>query len=88
MGIRRAIEEQGLTLGKDVSVICFDDMISYFPNGEGEPIFTATRSSVRAAGRRCAEMLLNQISDPDAPNEQDLWEVDLVLGPSTGAAPT
>ena len=86
MGIRRAIEERGLTLGKDVSVICFDDMISYFPNGSGEPIFTATRSSVRDAGRCCAEMLLAQIKDPEAELVQELWEAELVLGTSTGPA--
>lgn len=87
MGVRRAIEERGLTLGKDVSIICFDDAISYFPNGNREPIFTATRSSVRAAGRRCAEMLLAQIADPNAPVIQELWEAELVLGRSTGPAP-
>lgn len=84
MGVRRAIEERGLILGQDASVICFDDMISYFPNGDGEPIFTATRSSVRAAGRRCAEILINAIEAPDAPITQELWEAELVLGLSTG----
>lgn len=87
MGVRRAIEERGLQMGRDVSVICFDDMISYFPNGEGEPIFTATRSSVRDAGRRCAEMLLAQIETPGSPAVQELWEADLVVGTSTGPAP-
>ena len=87
LGIRRAIEERGLVLGRDVSVICFDDMVSYFPNGDGEPIFTATRSSVRAAGQRCAQMLLAQIENPDAPAVQELWEAELVVGKSTGPAP-
>jgi LacI family transcriptional regulator len=87
IGVRRAIEERGSVLGKDVSVICFDDMISYFPNGDREPIFTATRSSVRDAGRRCAEMLLAQIEAPNAPMVQELWEAELVLGTSTGPAP-
>ncbi len=87
MGVRRAIEERGLTLGRDVSVICFDDMISYFPNGEGEPFFTATRSSVRAAGRRCAEMLIDAIESPGLPPKQELWEAELVLGQSTGPVP-
>jgi len=86
IGVRRAIEERGLTLGTDVSVICFDDMISYFPNGAAEPIFTATRSSVRDAGRRCAEILLAQINDPTTPVVHELWEADLVLGTSTGPA--
>lgn len=87
MGARRAVEERGLVMGKDVSIICFDDNISYFPNGDGEPIFTATRSSVRDAGRRCAEMLLQQIEDPDAALIQELWEAELVIGSSTGPAP-
>ena len=86
MGVRRAIEERGLVMGQDVSIICYDDMVSYFPNGDGEPIFTATRSSVRAAGRRCAEMLLAQIETPDQPAQQELWEVELVVGGSTGPA--
>lgn len=84
MGIRRAVEERGLKLARDVSIICFDDELSYFPNGAGEPIFTATRSSVRAAGRRCGEMLLAQINTPTAPFVQELWEAELVLGSSTG----
>ena len=87
MGIRRAIEERGLTLGRDVSVICFDDMISYFPNGDREPIFTATRSSVRAAGRRCAEMLISAIERPGTSPTHELWEAELVLGLSTGPVP-
>jgi LacI family transcriptional regulator len=87
LGIRRAIEERGLRIGRDVSIICFDDEISYLPNGAGEPIFTATRSSVRAAGRRCAELLLSQIADPSAPPVSEVWEADLVIGTSTGPAP-
>ncbi len=87
MGVRRAVEESDLKLGEDVSVICFDDAISYFPNGDGEPIFTATRSSVREAGRRCAEILLAKIEDPTTPPHQELWEAELVLGRSTGPAP-
>ncbi len=87
LGARRAIEERALTVGKDVSIICFDDAISYMPNGEGEPIFTATRSSVRDAGRRCAELLIGVIQNPDAPPVAELWEAELVVGQSTGPAP-
>ncbi len=87
LGIRRAIESQNLTVGRDVSVICFDDAISYMPNGEGEPIFTAARSSVRDAGRRCAELLIAQIADPTADPVSELWDAELVVGRSTGPAP-
>ncbi|MEM7470179.1 MAG: LacI family DNA-binding transcriptional regulator [Pseudomonadota bacterium] len=87
LGIRRAVEECGLKIGKDVSIICFDDAISYLPNGAGEPIFTATRSSVREAGKRCAELLIDIIKQPPTRPIAELWEAELVVGNSTGPAP-
>jgi len=87
LGIRRAIEGQGLLVGRDISIACFDDVIAALPNGTPDaPTYTATRSSVRAAGRRIAEMLMAQIADPTAPEETVLWEAELLLGQSTGVA--
>lgn len=87
MGIRRAIEARGLRMGRDISVIIFDDELSYMKNGEDLPIFTATRSSVRDAGRLAAQMLLDVIADPGGPPRHRLLEADLILGQSTGPAP-
>ena len=87
IGVRRALEDAGLKMGRDVSVITHDDDLSYLKNGEGVPIFTATRSSVRDAGRECADMLLKQIKNPALPPFTRLLEVDLTLGNSTGPAP-
>jgi LacI family transcriptional regulator len=87
MGIRRAIEGRGLKMGRDVSVIIFDDELSYLRNGEDLPIFTATRSSVRDAGRIAAQMLLDLIVDPTGEPRHRLLEADLILGQSTGPAP-
>jgi LacI family transcriptional regulator len=84
IGVRRAIALKGLRMGADVSVVTHDDEISYLKNGETEPVFTATRSSVRDAGRRAAEILLAQINAPNAEPVQELWECDLTLGTSTG----
>lgn len=86
LGVRRAIEERGLAMGKDVSVVTHDDMLSYLQNGGDVPIFTATRSSVRDAGRKAAEMLLHKIANPDAPQKNVLLEAELTLGQSTGPA--
>ncbi|MEO0658374.1 MAG: substrate-binding domain-containing protein [Pseudomonadota bacterium] len=89
LGIRRALEDRGLKIGSDVSVVCYDDAISALPNGDpGAPTYTATRSSVRDAGRRCAEILIERIGNPTLPHVQELWEADLVLGGSTGIAAT
>lgn len=87
LGVRRAIEERGLVMGRDVSVVTHDDCLSYFRNGGETPIFTATRSSVRDAGLQLAEMLLQLIENPmsDLPNR--LLETELMVGQSTGPAP-
>ena len=87
MGVRRAIEGRGLKMGRDVSVIIFDDDLSYLRNGADVPIFTATRSSVREAGRIAAEMLLRVIDEPDCAPQQRLLEAELIIGQSTGPAP-
>ncbi len=86
IGVRRALEERGLQMGKDVSVITHDDDLSYMKNGSDVPIFTATRSSVRQAGKQSAQMLLDMINNK-ATQTQCLLEADLIIGSSTGPAP-
>ena len=88
LGVRRAIEDRGLQMGRDVSVVTHDDTLSYLANGNDVPIFTATRSSVRDAGRALSEMLLAKINDPDRQPEHRLLEAELTVGRSTGPAPT
>ena len=84
IGVQRALHDMGLRPGKDVSIICHDDDLSYLKNGADLPIFTATKSSVRDAGRRCARMLIDQIHDPQGPTSQILLEAALTVGQSTG----
>lgn len=87
IGVRRALGDLGLTMGRDVSVITHDDELSYLMNSGEVPPFTAIRSSVRMAGRLCAEMLIAAIADPAAPPRQRLLEATLTVGASTGPAP-
>jgi len=84
IGVRRAIGDANLRLGSDVSVIIHDDELSYLRNGGEIPIFTATRSSVREAGRICAQLLLDVIRDGDQTPRHRLLETDLTVGESTG----
>lgn len=88
LGLRRAIEERGLRMGRDVSVIIHDDELSYLRNGEDVPIFTATRSSVREAGRQAADMLLDLITGRQTGPVELLLEAELIIGQSTGPRPT
>lgn len=87
IGVRRAISDADLKMGRDISVIIHDDALSYLPNGADIPIFTATKSSVHAAGKLCAQMLLDIIDAGDQTPRHTLMETDLTLGESTGPAP-
>lgn len=84
LGVRRAIHNAGLSMGRDVSVIIHDDELSYFHNSGDVPQFTATRSSVKEAGTLAAEMLLAIIDSPRSPLPQKLLEANLIIGESTG----
>lgn len=86
LGVRRAIEDRGLKLGVDISVVTHDDALSYLPNGYQEPVFTATRSSISAAGRIAADMLIERIKNPHAVEKSQLLEVELLIGQSSGPA--
>ncbi|TPE52255.1 substrate-binding domain-containing protein [Amaricoccus solimangrovi] len=83
-GALRAVSEAGLRLGADISIVTHDDELSHMSNAGPVPLFTATRSSIRAAGRRAAEMLIALIEQPGAATRSELWEADLTIGRSTG----
>lgn len=87
LGVRRAVEEAGLAMGRDVSIVTYDDDLSYLRNGTDLPIFTSLRASVRDMGRRAAEMLLDIVADRTRPAPQQLIEAELMIGQSTGPAP-
>jgi LacI family transcriptional regulator len=69
------------------SLICHDDVLSYLSNDAEGSAFTATRSSIRAAGARCAEILIDLIRNPGQPPVQELWDAELTVGRSTCPAP-
>ena len=83
LGVVRAAQEAGMQIGRDLSVVTFDDQLSFLQHA-GIPLFTAVRSSIRDAGKRLAEILLDRIDNPLSPPTQELWEADLVVGRSTG----
>lgn len=86
MGIARAIIDANLKVGDDISVIAFDDRLSFLQTENPEsktPYFTTMQSSICDAGIRAAEMLIDQINHKPQEPVQELWEAQLVLGNST-----
>ncbi len=88
LGVFRAIRSAGLELGRDVSMIAHDDVFPYLNADNMVPSMSTTRSSIRSAGERIAE-LCPAIAGRQAGriDIHELWPVELVLRESTAPAP-
>ena len=84
IGVHRAIVDAGCEMGRDVSVVAFDDDLSYFGDRAEVPLFTAMTSSVRHAGTVIADMLIGRIDAPSRAPGSVLLEAELKIGRSTG----
>ncbi|UJW87085.1 substrate-binding domain-containing protein [Devosia sp. SL43] len=87
LGVFRAIRQAGLVLGKDVSMIAHDDVFPYLNADNMYPSMSTTRSSIRQAGTRIAELLLQIMGGKSVEDIHELWPVELVLRESSAAAP-
>jgi LacI family transcriptional regulator len=83
-GAMRAVNEMGLVIGRDVSLIAHDDGLPFLNAESLVPSLTTTSSSIRAAGARVAQLLLGMITDAEAEQPHELWSVDLIVRGSTG----
>lgn len=87
LGVFRAIRTAGLTLGEDVSMIAHDDVFPFLNADTMVPSMSTTRSSIRAAGFRIGDLLLQVLRGKPVEAVQELWPVELVLRQSCGAPP-
>jgi LacI family transcriptional regulator len=87
LGAFRAIRAAGLTLGKDVSMIAHDDVFPFLNADRMVPTMSTTRSSIRAAGTRIAELVVELLGGREPESIHELWPVDLIVRASTGPAP-
>jgi LacI family transcriptional regulator len=87
LGAFRAMRSAGLELGKDVSMIAHDDVFPFLNPDRMVPTMSTTRSSIRAAGTRVAELIMEILGGRDPQTIHELWPVDLVIRNSTGPAP-
>lgn len=87
LGIQRAATAMGHTLGRDLSVLCWDDCLSGFHDSTQTPQFTAMQSSIFEAGRLIADLLIARIVNLQDPMSPTLLTAGLVKGKSTGSGP-
>ncbi len=87
LGAIRAVNQAGLKLGEDISLIAHDDVLPLLkPENFSVPL-TTTRSSLRAAGARIAQRLIGTVKQTGSFPEQELWKTELIVRGSTGPAP-
>jgi LacI family transcriptional regulator len=87
LGAFRAIRAAGLELGRDISMIAHDDVFPFLNADRMVPTMSTTRSSIRAAGTRIAELTIEILNGRAVGGVHELWPVDLVIRASTGPAP-
>lgn len=86
LGAVRSLNHRGLKPGRDISLIAHDDVLPLLKPVNFSVPLTTTRSSLRAAGLRIAERLINQIKSGQPDTQQELWKAELVVRGSTGPA--
>ena len=84
LGVFRAIRSKGYELGKEVSIIAHDDVFPYLNASNMVPSMTTTRSSIRSAGTRIAEMLVRVLDGEPVEDIHEVWPVELILRQSSG----
>lgn len=87
LGIVRAFNQLRLRMPEDVSIITHDDVFPFLKPESFTVQLTTTRSSIRAAGARICERLVNIISGVEVGAVQEIWPVELVVRATTGPAP-
>ncbi|WP_099864012.1 LacI family DNA-binding transcriptional regulator [Pararhizobium haloflavum] len=87
LGAVRAMNQRGLALGTDISLIAHDDVFPYLKPEHFSTPLTTTRSPIRAAGARIGERLIGAIAGGGEEPLQEVWPVDLIVRASTGPAP-
>lgn len=84
-GVMLGLRARGLTAGKEISVIGFDDIAEATL---WRPSLTTVAVARQAVARTAVELLLKRIENPDAPAETVLLPTKLVVRETTGAPPS
>ena len=84
LGAIRAVRRMGMRVPDDVSVVGYDD--SAFMTCT-EPPLTTIRQPIEAMGQAVVALLVSEIAGNAVPADEMLFEPELVVRGSTGAAP-
>jgi DNA-binding LacI/PurR family transcriptional regulator len=83
LGVMTAIRDRGLKVGRDVSVVGYDDLRFA---ATLDPPLTTVKQPLREMGRQAVLRLLSSLKDPSRKPDGDLYEPELILRHSTAEA--
>lgn len=83
LGAQRAIYELGLVPGRDISLMSFDDCLSFLNAQTSTSPMTVMRSSIREHGGICANLLIDKIEGRQTKHHV-LLEAEFSRGTTTG----
>jgi LacI family transcriptional regulator, repressor for deo operon, udp, cdd, tsx, nupC, and nupG len=83
LGATRAADRLGLQVPQHISVVGYDDSMSLSTGG---PAITTVRQPIDAISRAAVELISSQASGVAVPADEIVFEPDLVVRSSTGAA--
>lgn len=85
LGLTRRLRDEGLEMGRDVSVISHDDGLSSMKTENFSVPLTVTRAPIRTAGQEIAKMLVALSEGADVSTQQRIVPADLIVRASTSA---
>jgi LacI family transcriptional regulator, repressor for deo operon, udp, cdd, tsx, nupC, and nupG len=85
LGAIRAVRRAGLSVPDDVSVVGYDDSAFMMCT---DPPLTTIRQPIEAMGQAVVALLVSEIAGNAVPADELLFEPELVVRGSTGAAPS
>lgn len=84
LGCYRALRDAGLSPGRDVAVVGFDDSPAA---GLLSPSLSSVRQPLDEVGRACTRILMARIKNPDSAPERVLLAPELIIRESSSAEP-
>ncbi|WP_458735214.1 LacI family DNA-binding transcriptional regulator [Zobellella taiwanensis] len=87
MGVYRAAGELGIAIGRELSVIAHDDVVSLPRTEHFDPPLTVTRSSFMDACQPLAEMMVALLDGAEPRSLQQVAPVELIVRRSCGPCP-
>ncbi|MEM9797025.1 MAG: substrate-binding domain-containing protein [Pseudomonadota bacterium] len=87
LGAMRAVQDRGLSIPHDISVMAHDDALPFTRAITFDPALTVTRVPMRDACTPLANMLVDHLNGTPADRLQVKLDADLIVRASTGPAP-